>query len=71
MKRKMSITVKGNHHKWSFNFYAEQKYLDDWRKDGLEINEIVNDIPVQAKELGLTKIWFFIQDIFNFKCTKE
>lgn len=63
----MSITVKGNQKTWSFNFYADPKYLKEWREDGLEIDEIVNTIPEFVVNIGLTKVWVFFQDILNFK----
>lgn len=71
MKKKLSIEVKGNCKTWSFSFYGDTKYLDEWREDGLKIDEVVNTIPVWAVKLGLTRIWFLIQDIFNFKGFKK
>ena len=71
MKTLLSIEVKGNDHAWSFSFYGDPKYLDEWREDGLEINAIVNVVPAWVVDLGLTKIWIFIQDIFNFKFLKR
>jgi len=67
MNKLMSIEVKGNTKKWSFNFYGDPKYLDEWRKDGLEINEIVNTVPLSVANAGLSGIWMKCQDIFNFK----
>lgn len=71
MKQLLSIEVRGHEHEWSFNFYGDPKHLDEWRDDGLEVVEIVNTIPSWAVDLGLTKIWFFIQDLFNFKFLKR
>lgn len=59
----LSITVRGRSHIWSFNFYGNPKYLEEWRADGLEVDEIVNTIPTWAPP----KLWCFLQDIFNFK----
>lgn len=66
-KKLFSIEVKGKHHKWSFNFYGDTKDLETWRQDGLEINEVINSIPEWAVNMGLTRLWFFFQDLFNFK----
>ena len=63
----LSITVKGKNKTWGFNFYGDPKYLADWRADGLQVDEVVGSIPVWAVELGLTKLWFRLQDIFNFR----
>lgn len=67
MKKLMCIEVKGKHRKWSFNFYGDTKYLQEWREDGLEVNEIINTIPELIVDLGLTRIWVFFQDILNFR----
>lgn len=63
----LSVTVKGKNHTWSFNFYGDPKHVAKWRDDGLEIDVIFNVIPVWVKDLGLTKVWCFFQDIFHFK----
>jgi len=67
----MSVEVKGAERNWSFNFYGDPKHLEDWRDDGLVVHEIINSIPEWAADLGLTKIWFFFQDVFNFKFLKR
>ena len=66
-KRLLSIQVKGQNKTWSFNFYGDPKYLDEWREDGLEIDEVINSIPVWVNEIGLTRPWIFFQDLFNFR----
>lgn len=71
MNKLLSIEVRGKEHNWSFNFHGDPKHLDDWRNDGIEINEICNSIPLWAHSMGLTPIWFFIQDLFNFKFLKR
>lgn len=63
----LSIVVRGNMQKWSFEFYGDLKYLPEWRADGLEIDEVCNTIPLWVVNLGLTNVWCFLQDIFNFK----
>lgn len=71
MKRQYLIEVKGKEKHWSFNFYADDKYVEEWRKDGLEVNELINSIPLWAHRLGLTKVWFLVQDVFNFRFIKK
>lgn len=69
MKKKYSITVKGIKHTWDFNFIGNSDYLKDWHKDGLDIDEVINEIPVWLPWY-LIKIWCRIQDIFNFRFLK-
>jgi len=69
MKRLLSITVRGHQKEWSFTFIGDVEYLNDWREDGLEINEVVNTCPGWLPSF-LVKPWFFVQDIINFKWAK-
>ena len=71
MKKLMSVEVRGADKTWSFLFYDDPKYLDEWRDDGLEVNEIMNVIPMWVVDLGLTRIWTFFQDMFNFRFFKK
>ena len=66
MNKLLSVEIKGKEKDWSFNFYGDPKYLDEWREDGLEINEICNTIPLWVHSMGLTRPWIFLQDLFNF-----
>ncbi len=66
-KKLMSITVQGKNHDYSFNFYGEKKYLEEWRNEGLVIDEVLNTIPVFVVRLKLTRVWVKLQDVFNFK----
>ncbi len=70
-KKLFSITVHGKSKKWIFLFHEDPKYLKEWREDDLEIDEIVNVIPVWVVESGLTRPWIFFQDLFNFKFLKR
>ena len=62
-----SITVRGKTKEWMFDVYVERKYVKEWQEDGLEIAEVINQIPLWVNDAGLTHIWCFLQDIFNFK----
>ena len=44
MKKLLSITVQGISKTWAFNFIGDDKYIDEWRDDGLEIDEIIAEI---------------------------
>lgn len=39
-----SITVHGNSKVWCFDVPAEPEWVDDWRNDGLEVDEIMCEI---------------------------
>lgn len=67
MKKLYSLEIRGKSKEWSFNIYADPKHVEDWREDGLEINEIVNSIPEWVADIGMTRLWIIIQDIFNFR----
>ena len=71
MKKLLSLEVKGAEKDWSFSFYADPKYINEWRQDGLEINEICNTIPEWVADMELVKPWIFFQDLFNFKFLKR
>ena len=66
-KRLLSIQVKGQNKIWSFNFIGDPKYLEMWREDGLDIDEVINIIPDWVVFCKLTKPWIFFQDLFNFR----
>ena len=71
MKKLLSVEVKGAEKNWSFDFHGDPKHLEEWREDGLEINEIVNTIPMWVVDMGLMAPWIFFQDLFNFKFFKR
>ncbi|HMX28714.1 MAG TPA: hypothetical protein PKC13_24220 [Blastocatellia bacterium] len=67
MRKRYSITVRGQFYTWSFAVDAEPAHVEDWRADGLEVNELLNVIPEWAVSLGLTRIWCFAQDLFYLR----
>ena len=46
MKKLMSITVHGNEKDWSFQFEGDDEFLDDWRDDGLEVDEVLWEVGI-------------------------
>ena len=66
MKRTFSIEVQGREHTWSFPFEADSRYLQDWLDDGLDVALVANTIPVWAQRLGLTRVWFLVQDAWQW-----
>jgi hypothetical protein len=71
MKKLCSLTIKGKTKTWSFNTFVDLKYLDEWREDGIEIDEIENVIPVWVVDMGLTHIWCFLQDVWHGKYLRK
>ncbi len=67
MKKLMEIEVHGKTCKWGFIFEGDPKYLDDWRADGLVVDEVVNIIPEWVADIGMVRPWCFVQDLLNFK----
>lgn len=67
----LSVTVRGHSKTWSFNFYGDPRYIEEWRADGLETDVIENVIPEWAVHAGLTRPWCFWQDVFNFNWFKK
>lgn len=66
-KKLLSVTVRGKDKTWGFSFYGDPRHMVDWEADGLEVHEVINTIPVWAAGLGMTRVWCFAQDLFNFK----
>ncbi len=66
-KKLYGLAIKGKEHTWSFDVYVDSRYVEEWREDGIDIEEIVNTIPVWIVDLGLTRAWCFFQDCFYFK----
>lgn len=66
MQKLYSISVRGKTKNWSFDFYADPKYVKDWRNDGLQVDEVVNSIPQWYVDMGFPiKLWCFVQDVFR------
>lgn len=60
--RWLVIHVRGRTTEYQFPVWADDKYLDEWRGDGLNIDYLLNTVPQWAQQLGLTKIWCRLQD---------
>lgn len=62
MKRLCLLSVRGKRREWGFDVWVDDKHLEEWREDGLDIHPIVNNIPQWIPELGLTRVWCWLQD---------
>jgi len=65
--KRMALTVRGKQHEWCFTVYGDPSSIGEWQADGLGIVVVENAIPVWIADLGLTRAWCFVQDVFNFK----
>jgi hypothetical protein len=65
--KRYSITVRGRRHLYNFDVYGRPEWVEGWRADGLEVEEIVNTVPESVAALGFTHLWIFFQDIFYFR----
>jgi hypothetical protein len=63
----MHVQVRGKHHQWGFMFYGDPKYLDEWRADGLEVEEVEHVIPEWVVQMHMTTAWCFVQSILHFR----
>jgi hypothetical protein len=60
--------LEGENCKWSFPVYITEEARKSMEADGIEgIYEIANVIPKWVVDAGLTRIWCFGQDLFNFR----
>ena len=70
-KRMCTLKVKVDEGAYSFNVLVDTKYLKEWNDAGVDIQELVNTVPVFIANRGkiAIDIWCFFQDLFNFKNT--
>jgi hypothetical protein len=67
VKRTMSINVRGKSGAtYGFLFSGDPKHLDEWRADGLDIDEVSNTVPVWVARLGATSAWCRVQDVWQW-----
>ncbi len=61
--KKLAVEVQGKTKRWEFMFDGDTKYLDEWRADGLVVDEVCNTIPLWVQRNRFTVPWVFIQDV--------
>lgn len=66
MTQRLAITVRGKAHSWTFHFDGDPKHCQEWRDDGLEIDEVYNSIPMWLPSWAY-RPWCFIQDCFYLR----
>ena len=65
MKKRYSLMVRGKRKEWAFTVHADPIYVEEWREDGLHIDELQNDIPQWVADLGLTSLWIWAEDLLR------
>lgn len=55
--------MRGRQHEWIVT--VDEASVDDMRADGIEVFEAVYTIPGWVADLGLTRPWCIIQDIWD------
>lgn len=62
----MFVRVRGRTAEWSFHFNGDPKHLEDWRADGLEVNEVYGSAPEWVCACGLAGPWFAAQRLWQW-----
>lgn len=57
MKKLYSLDIRGKRKEWCFDIWADPKYVEEWRNDGLVLQEILNTVPMWVADFKLTRIW--------------
>ena len=62
---KYFLYVRGHRHEWALELKgASPEHVEQWRADGLRVNEVVNEIPQWWVTLGLpVRFWCLCQDV--------
>ena len=63
-----TITVRGKRRTWSLDLDADPRFVEEWRADGLEIDEVINTIPAWWVDLGLpVGLWVWAEDFVRLR----
>lgn len=67
MNRRMCIRIRGKSGAlFGFPFAGDPKYIEGWQAEGFDVYEVLNTVPRWAVQLGLTRVWFRSQDVWQF-----
>ncbi len=67
MKRRTTLTIRGECHEWCVNSDMSQGQIDAMRKDGVEVGIVYHSVPGWIVACGLMRPWCFFEDVFNFR----
>jgi hypothetical protein len=57
------LHVRGKRDEWEFEILADPRHVDDWRADGLRVDEIVNTVPDWW--ILPVRWWCILQDLYK------
>lgn len=60
-KHRATVTVNG----WNFATYVDPKHLPEWKAAGVQIYLVENIVPLWVAQLGLTRPWCAVQDLWR------
>lgn len=61
------MCMRGQKHEWDVQAEMSNEQIADLRAVGHEIGIVENIVPVPVAEAGGTRVWCFMQDLWNFK----
>ncbi len=57
------LTVRGKTRAYDFDIWEDPDNIEEWlEEDLLIVGPVLNSVPQWAQQLGLTKIYFWLQD---------
>lgn len=62
MKKEYAIKIHGRDLVWEMVVEATCETVDDWIYDGLDVEELINEVPDWIARIGLTKLYFWLQN---------
>ncbi|WP_417423556.1 hypothetical protein [Hoeflea sp.] len=62
-----TIEIRGKSSRWGINWHASDTEIEAMRADGIDVGVIENVIPAWVADLGLTRPFIVVQDLWNFK----
>ena len=63
MTRLYSITIQGTQRTWNHLVWAKPEHAEEWRQDGIEVDEVLYIVPDLIQSMGLTRPWCWLQKI--------
>jgi hypothetical protein len=67
MRRPYVYVVRGNQHEWAVNVELKPEHAVEMRADGVELGEVYHRIPAWVVYGGLSRVWMFFEDLFQFR----
>lgn len=65
-KKRYSLMVRGRTKQWSFDLWAAPEHVEDWREDGLIVDELIATAPQWAFDIGIGRLWMWVDEILGY-----